>query len=333
MALAALLTKAGVVLPPYTGDYLKLISDDKVQFIATCFEHPDPGGVSRRSLRNFILQNQHHYCRCQQSEEADSDDEKTGKCSSCHLKVNDTNLHGKDGKLSLSDNLHLLIHSNSEQLNQWGCDLRNYDLKLPDELEELHKKQVVMNLKVSIDAEFKYRNDSDDEKKHASVMLFDQRKLDTSSIIHDVVPFLVNLKISNDQKEDDIKDQDVSKYHDYEVDSGHGEEELLSSFPVKKLYVWGKDAVGDQKWKTRASQTDLQFYIRSDGSNKVRLVCREPGTSKLRLNHYIPSPDIAKIKNNSGTSCVWMACDSTIEDDDSGDQYTMFCAKFADAKS
>ena len=122
----------------------------------------------------------------------------------------------------------------------------------------------------------------------------------------------------------DLQEQDV--------DSGHEDERLLSSFPVKTLYIWGEDVTGSLVWKSRASQTELTFYIRSDNS-KARLVCRETKTSKLRLNHYVPPRDIAKMSSNSERSWVWLAYDTTNEDDYQNDQYTTFCAKFPDSKS
>ena len=124
----------------------------------------------------------------------------------------------------------------------------------------------------------------------------------------------------------------VVDLQEQDVDSGHEDERLLSSFPVKTLYIWGEDVTGSLVWKSRASQTELTFYIRRDGS-KARLVCRETKTSKLRLNHYVPPREIAKMSSNSERSWVWLAYDTTNEDDYRNDQYTTFCAKFPDSKS
>eukprot|EP00485_Elphidium_margaritaceum_P003475 CAMPEP_0202697172 /NCGR_PEP_ID=MMETSP1385-20130828/10494_1 /ASSEMBLY_ACC=CAM_ASM_000861 /TAXON_ID=933848 /ORGANISM="Elphidium margaritaceum" /LENGTH=568 /DNA_ID=CAMNT_0049353551 /DNA_START=45 /DNA_END=1751 /DNA_ORIENTATION=- len=119
------------------------------------------------------------------------------------------------------------------------------------------------------------------------------------------------------------------------VESGHEREELLRSFPVKSLYFWGKDVTGQNLWKLRAAQTELCFYLNKN-TRKTRIICRECKTAKLRLNHYIPSPEISRLNCKNNRLVIWFAFDTTMAEDkdeqgEGAGAAATFCAKFNDA--
>jgi len=118
------------------------------------------------------------------------------------------------------------------------------------------------------------------------------------------------------------------------VESGHENEKHMQSYDVLKLYRWGKDVTGHPGWKNRASNTKLQFYQHND-SGKVRLVCRENITNKLRLNQLLEE-SIAGIKKMNEKQVSWRAVDVTIAAEDGDDDkngFSQFAAKFPDGQT
>lgn len=118
------------------------------------------------------------------------------------------------------------------------------------------------------------------------------------------------------------------------VAAGTEDDKFMGSHDFKKLYRWGKDVTGDQGWKNRASNTNIEFY-QQPNDGKVRVVCREDVTQKLRLNHFLPVSELANVLLRSEKFVQWSGCDSTInaEDDDGVDKMCMFNCKFLDAES
>eukprot|EP00486_Rosalina_sp_Unknown_P015649 CAMPEP_0201595086 /NCGR_PEP_ID=MMETSP0190_2-20130828/192206_1 /ASSEMBLY_ACC=CAM_ASM_000263 /TAXON_ID=37353 /ORGANISM="Rosalina sp." /LENGTH=1189 /DNA_ID=CAMNT_0048054955 /DNA_START=1369 /DNA_END=4938 /DNA_ORIENTATION=+ len=119
--------------------------------------------------------------------------------------------------------------------------------------------------------------------------------------------------------------------NEVDVESGHENEKLLNTFEVAKVYRWGKDVTGHPGWKNRASNTKIGFYQSKD-SGKIRIVCREDITNKLRLNQWIDK-SIAKIDKKAAKQIGWHGVDSTIAAEDESNGLCSFAAKFRDGES
>eukprot|EP01083_Nonionella_stella_P224958 800273_1 len=90
----------------------------------------------------------------------------------------------------------------------------------------------------------------------------------------------------------------IVSLEEVEVETGHDNERELKSFDIAKLYRWGKDVSQQPWWKERASRTSITFY-QDNSTEKIRMVCREHVTHKLRLNQYVATPYIAKLSNKT----------------------------------
>eukprot|EP01083_Nonionella_stella_P180280 642383_1 len=123
----------------------------------------------------------------------------------------------------------------------------------------------------------------------------------------------------------------IVSLEEVEAETGHDNERELESFPIAKLYRWGKDVSQQPCWKQRASKTSITFY-QDNSTEKIRMVCREHITNKLRLNQYVATPSIAKLSNKTEKQIMWTGMDSTIaeEDQDEKKGLCMFIAKFVD---
>merc|ERR1711933_96487 len=126
----------------------------------------------------------------------------------------------------------------------------------------------------------------------------------------DEIKKFVQLKIEandGDDNKDKEEDDNGAEYtlkplidlKEQQVPTGHDDETLLVSFKVRKLYRWGRDVADLPCWKSRASNSSIEFY-QNNNSNKVRMVCRENVTNKLRLNQYVLPLKDADIKNKGG---------------------------------
>ena len=126
----------------------------------------------------------------------------------------------------------------------------------------------------------------------------------------------------------------IVQLEEVEVAAGTEDDHLLNSFEMKKLYRWGKDVTGDPGWKSRASNTTIEFY-QQPNKGKVRVICREDVTQKLRLNHFLPQSALASIQLRSEKYVQWSGCDSTIHAEDEDDQagFCMFNCRFHDAET
>ena len=150
-------------------------------------------------------------------------------------------------------------------------------------------------------------------------------------------------KKNDDKKNDDKNDDDdnggemtfkpIVKLDEVEVESGHENETNVQSFPVARVYRWGKDVSGVPGWKARASNTEIKFY-QNKLSGKIRIVCRENITNKLRLNHLIDG-ELAKLEKKSEKQVGWSANDMTIaaEEEDETKGFCPFAAKFKNAET
>lgn len=158
----------------------------------------------------------------------------------------------------------------------------------------------------------------------------DQEELE--NVIDDIRsdPSMTSGAVENqDEMERSLKIVDLKEV---ELSMGTEQETNLRTFPIHKLYRWGKDVVGDSGWKNRATETSIEFWQQSN-DGKVRVICRENVTRKLRMNHFVAAPDIAKVTKKSDTFVQWNGLDDTIEaeDEDDGNGYCMFLCKFKDA--
>eukprot|EP01083_Nonionella_stella_P235745 828650_1 len=114
-----------------------------------------------------------------------------------------------------------------------------------------------------------------------------------------------------------------------EVETGHDNERELKSFDIAKLYRWGKDVSQQPCWKARASKTSITFY-QHNSTGKIRMVCRENITNKLRLNQNVATSLIVALSKKSEKQISWRGMDSTIAEEDENDAPCMFIAKFAE---
>jgi len=123
----------------------------------------------------------------------------------------------------------------------------------------------------------------------------------------------------------------IVQLDEVDVNSGHEQERELDSFEIAKLYRWGKDVTGDLNWKQRASNTKLQFW-QNNVSGKIRIVCREAITNKLRLNQIVNTKQLGEPVKMSAKQTSWIAQDVTIEaeDDDDKQGVCKFACKFID---
>ncbi|ETO02600.1 ran binding-like protein 1 [Reticulomyxa filosa] len=144
-------------------------------------------------------------------------------------------------------------------------------------------------------------------------------------------------KESNESEVDDAENEDTLKpiidLPYVEVNTGHEHEyyniqhiyiyhnEMLYR-PFSKLFVWDKDVVGRPYWKCRCSHSSIAFYEDSK-TKKIRLVAREDGTFKLRVNQAINSK--AVLKKKSDVIWTWSAYDDSLE------HFCVFLGKFIDA--
>jgi len=126
----------------------------------------------------------------------------------------------------------------------------------------------------------------------------------------------------------------IVQLREVDVNSGHEEERELDGFEVAKLYRWGKDVTGDYIWKQRASNTKLQFW-QNNASGKIRIVCRENVTSKLRLNQIVDTKQLGEVIKMSAKQSSWVARDVTIEaeDEDELQGVCKFACKFINAET
>eukprot|EP01083_Nonionella_stella_P110405 322993_1 len=145
--------------------------------------------------------------------------------------------------------------------------------------------------------------------------------------------FSMDNKVVNAEQNDDDNGnytlKPIVSLKEVEVETGHDNEVILDSFEIAKLYRWGKDVTQQPCWKTRASKTSITFY--QDKSNgKIRMVCRENITNKLRLNQYVATPTMVAVSKKTEKQISWTGVDSTIAEEDKDDTkgLCMFIAKF-----
>eukprot|EP01083_Nonionella_stella_P015073 42191_1 len=121
----------------------------------------------------------------------------------------------------------------------------------------------------------------------------------------------------------------IVSLEEVEVETGHDDERELKSFDIAKLYRWGKDVSQQPCWKARASKTSITFY-QHNSTGKIRMVCRENITNKLRLNQNVAPSLIVALSKKSEKQISWRGMDSTIAEEDENDAPCMFIAKFAE---
>jgi len=126
----------------------------------------------------------------------------------------------------------------------------------------------------------------------------------------------------------------IVQLEEVNVNSGHEEERELDGFEVAKLYRWGKDVTSDLTWKQRASNTKLEFW-QHNVSGRIRIVCRENVTNKLRLNQIVDTKVLGAVSKMSAKQASWVARDVTIEaeDEDESQGVCKFACKFIDEET
>ncbi|ETO12355.1 RAN binding protein 1 [Reticulomyxa filosa] len=112
-----------------------------------------------------------------------------------------------------------------------------------------------------------------------------------------------------------------------QVSSGTEDETQIHQFSVKKLYRWSKDTTGEQGWKTRAIESVIELW-KSNTTGRLRMICRENLTGKLRLNQNV-GKDIV-VTEKPSFHCQWSAFDATIAQENGCQGFSMWLAKFTD---
>ena len=186
----------------------------------------------------------------------------------------------------------------------------------------------------------------DDDKNDAGFFV-DNKDVNFGEYMSNIKSFVTS---NNDDENDDDKEKEdeednvkeitfkpIVHLQEIDIEDGHENDNLLKEYDVSKVYRWGKDVAGVPCWKTRASKTTFGFY-QNRATGKIRLVCRETMTNKLRLNQWIDSK-IANIEKKNEKSIQWTAIDASIADEDNEDVvddeckssgFCMFAAKFND---
>eukprot|EP01084_Bolivina_argentea_P273343 465586_1 len=218
-----------------------------------------------------------------------------------------------------------------------------------DAQNERFKQQFFKQLKEKgIEKDNTINNSNDENKNKQNNIINNHKKILykhlKSSPKHKIISTNTNININPiiNQKQKQLQNQDENhseitfkplvKLEEQNVESGHENEELINSFKINKLYYFGKDVTGQQTWKLRATKTALEIY-NDKRMKKIRLICREFKTSKLRLNHYIPPKDRIQLNCKSDKLIIWSAYDVTIEENYEKNSYSTLCAKFHDAKT
>ena len=115
---------------------------------------------------------------------------------------------------------------------------------------------------------------------------------------------------------------------------GTEEDTPMQSFEIIKLYRWTEDASGDSFWKNRANDARIDFW-QQPSNGKVRLICRENATNKVKMNHRVPSSKIANAQLRAEKFVQWSGFDTTshVKDEDDNNGLYMFNAKFKNANT
>ncbi|ETO08896.1 hypothetical protein RFI_28490, partial [Reticulomyxa filosa] len=92
-----------------------------------------------------------------------------------------------------------------------------------------------------------------------------------------------------------------------------------------QLYRWGKDVTNNPMWKARSKDSVIEFWQGKSG--KIRMICRENLTEKLRLNQFVPI-DIKLIEKDE-ISCQWgPSIDETIAQEEFNQGLSQWAIKF-----
>ncbi|ETO00831.1 hypothetical protein RFI_36609, partial [Reticulomyxa filosa] len=92
-----------------------------------------------------------------------------------------------------------------------------------------------------------------------------------------------------------------------------------------QLYRWGKDVTNNPMWKARSKDSVIEFWQGKSG--KIRMICRENLTEKLRLNQFVPI-DIKLIEKGE-ISCQWgPSIDETIAQEEFNQGLSQWAIKF-----
>ena len=126
----------------------------------------------------------------------------------------------------------------------------------------------------------------------------------------------------------------IVQLEEVEVAAGTEGDIKMNSFKIVKLYRWGKDVTGDSGWKDRATNTTIDFW-QQPNKGKVRVICRENVTNRLRMNHWIPTSKIANVQLRADKFVQWSGFDTTIHEEDADDnnELCLFNCKFVDVKT
>eukprot|EP01084_Bolivina_argentea_P219930 372850_1 len=111
-------------------------------------------------------------------------------------------------------------------------------------------------------------------------------------------------------------------------ESGHENEILLAQYKIQKLYIWcdstfgAKIAMSKSSWEQFACNTFLKFY-KNQETNKIRLICRESVTNRIRVNQWIPKDTRSlKLCKRKKTGLFWI-----------GSSDKIFVARFEDERT
>ncbi|ETO06119.1 Ran-binding protein 1b (RanBP1b), partial [Reticulomyxa filosa] len=125
--------------------------------------------------------------------------------------------------------------------------------------------------------------------------------------------------------------QPLVELQEKDVPTGTSDEtklyELLSDsyYIFVQLYRWGKDVTNNPMWKARSKDSVIEFWQGKSG--KIRMICRENLTEKLRLNQFVPI-DIKLIEKGE-ISCQWgPSIDETIAQEEFNQGLSQWAIKF-----
>ncbi|ETO09572.1 Ran GTPase binding protein [Reticulomyxa filosa] len=121
--------------------------------------------------------------------------------------------------------------------------------------------------------------------------------------------------------------QPLVELEEKSVPTGTDNETKTHHFHVTQLYRWGKNVTQQFEWKNRAKDTSIEFW-QDNKTGKIRIICRENLTGKLRMNQFVSnSPNVKEL---SPQSCKWGPCvDDSIAQEENNQGVSLWAVKFA----
>ena len=106
----------------------------------------------------------------------------------------------------------------------------------------------------------------------------------------------------------------------------------LDSFEIMKIYRWGKDAEGLAGWQSRAIDTTIDIW-QQPNKGKVRVICRENATNKLRLDHWLPQCTTVDVQLRAEQYVQWGGLNTIIHTEEKDDRNGFCMCKLRDGET